>query len=230
MPNPLPPVDIVVVDNLDVVRRGLATLAQTHAQAIRSVQVYADIADIDFSLPPPHVVVLDYWLGREDRSSLAHVPALKQWGARIVLYTTEERPHPVRLAMATRVDGLCLKNDGIDALVDSVQRVGLGQIVLSSPLAASLAEDADLVGRLTPAEHEVLQMLRYGLTHEEIAAHRNGSVKTVQTHVAHIRDKFAIGLDSSPNGPQLIDIGHRRGELDPRLSPERPEGPSTGGR
>lgn len=217
MTDRLPAVDIVVVDNLDVVRNGLASLPQSHAHAVRSVEVFAEVSDIDKSKPPPHAVVLDYWLGRDERSSLEHVPELKRWGTRVVLYTTEERPHPMRLAVAAQVDGLCLKNDGVEALVDAVQRVGQGQTVLSSPFAASLTEDTSFIAKLTSAELEVLEMLRYGLTHEEIAEHRGGSAKTVQTHVSHIRDKFAVGLESPPNGPQIVDIGHRRGELDPRL-------------
>ena len=124
--------DVVVVENLDVVRRGLLSLPLTHPHAVASVRAFADVDDIDFNGRPPNVVVLDYWLGREDRASLGHVGRLHEWGAHVLLYTTEELPHPLQLAMQAGIDGLCLKNDGIDALVAAIMEVGHGHTVLSS--------------------------------------------------------------------------------------------------
>jgi DNA-binding CsgD family transcriptional regulator len=45
---------------------------------------------------------------------------------------------------------------------------------------------------LTPREREVLQLIAEGLSTQEIAGLLHVSVKTVQTHRAHLQDKLDI--------------------------------------
>ena len=120
------PVDLVALDNQDVVLAGLRSLPISHPEVIRTVVAHRSLTTLDVTTPPPHVVVLDYWLGRDDEDSLDAVSALKAWGAAVLLYTSEERPRPLRAALRAGVDGLCLKNDGLDALVHAVAQVITG--------------------------------------------------------------------------------------------------------
>jgi DNA-binding NarL/FixJ family response regulator len=55
------------------------------------------------------------------------------------------------------------------------------------------------IGRLTDRELHVFQCLGQGLTSREIGSQLHMSVKTVETHRRHIRQKFRI-----PTGPGLI--------------------------
>ncbi len=45
---------------------------------------------------------------------------------------------------------------------------------------------------LSPAEYEVFLYMGEGMTTEEIAEARHGSLKTVESHIAHIKDKLGI--------------------------------------
>ncbi|MBP9054407.1 MAG: hypothetical protein KBF94_17450, partial [Ilumatobacteraceae bacterium] len=67
------PVDVVVIDNTWTARSAVSTLSLTHPTVVRSVRAYEDVADIDLAEPPPHVVLLDYWLGRDERPCIPHV-------------------------------------------------------------------------------------------------------------------------------------------------------------
>ncbi len=151
------PVDVVVIDNTWTARSAVSTLSLTHPTVVRSVRAYEDVADIDLAEPPPHVVLLDYWLGRDERPCIPHVDTLKRWGAKVLLFTSEERPLHLLRALQAGVDGLCLKNDGPAALVDAIATVGNGQPVFSSPLARAAATDDNVRARLTAREVEVLE-------------------------------------------------------------------------
>lgn len=188
------PIDLVVIDNQDVVRAGLRSLAFSHPETVRSVRAVASVVELDVSEPPVPVVVLDYWLGRDDQNSLDAVEALKGWGASVLLYTSEEKPHPLRLALRAGVDGLCLKNDGMDALVTAIRLLVAGSPAYSGPLARAAADEDGLRVRLTPAEEVVLEGLAVGLAPTEIAVRLGVAEATVKTHERHIHDKYRDSL------------------------------------
>lgn len=213
----------MVIENLDVVRRGLMSLPLTHPHAIASVRTFADVSEIDLTTRPPHVVVLDYWLRRDNQPSLEYVPTLQKWGAHVLLYTTEEAPHPLQRAMQAGVDGLCLKNDGVDALVAAIVSLGHGEAVLSSPLARALISDGALRAKLTPAEVETLRALAYGKTPAEIAKARFLAVSTIETHVEHIRAKYAASTGGKVNRARMLHEGLKDGYLGRMTEGQDPE-------
>lgn len=184
------PLMVVAIDNQDVVLAGLRCLLITHPHVVRAVSTYTQIADVDVSASPPDVVLLDFWLGRDDQDSLDAVIALKQWGTKVLMYTSEERPHLLRQALRAGVDGLCLKNDGLEALVTALHRVGSQEVLLAGPLARAAAEDRDLTTQLTDSEIRVLAGLAYGLSPAEIADKLTISQHTVRSHERHIHDKY----------------------------------------
>ena len=209
--------DLVVIDNVDAIRNALLSLPATHPETIGSVRAYAGIEDVDFADPPPAVVILDLWLERDSTLSTPHIARLREWGARVLLYTTEERPHPLQQAMAAGADGLSLKNDGVDALVGAVADVVAGRQGLSSPLARALLEHEMLAARLTPTEIETLRALSYGKTVGEIAARRQVAPSTVGTHIEHIRRKYADSCGVRVSQNRMIAEGSRDGYVDPRF-------------
>ncbi len=208
-----PPYDIVVVDNLDVIRRGVLSLQLSHPDVVRSVRCHSDVDELDFAAPPPHVVVLDYWLGRDNRPCVPDIAPLTEWGARVLLYTSEEAPVPLLEALRAGVDGLCLKNDGLDALVEGIRTVAEGRPAYSGPLARAALDDRALGARLTPAELETLNALGLGLTNAEIARSAQLAESTVNSHVESIRRKYAERLGTKVNRTRLVREGMRDGYL-----------------
>ncbi len=189
-----PPLTIVAVDNQQVVLAGLKSLAFSHAEIVRSVTTFEQVVDIDVSGPPPDVVILDYWLGRDDHECLDAIAALTHWGSRVILYTSEEKPIPLQRAARAGVDAVCLKNDGLQPLVDALVSVSTGQPVLTGALARAIG--ASPVTHLTPAEQRVLNGLAYGLSTAEIAARLVVAESTVAAHEKKIHHKYRDAFQS----------------------------------
>lgn len=209
--------DVVVVDNVDAVRNALVSLPATHPATVASVRSFASIDELDLNTPPPDVVILDLWLDRDSALSTPHVPRLRKWGARVLIYTTEERPHPLQQALAAGADGLSLKNDGVDALVSAIAQVASGQRGLSSPLARALLEHSSLKASLTPTEIQTLRALSYGKSPEEIAQRRHVAASTVRTHIESIRRKYAETAKVRVSQTRMIAEGTVDGYVDPRF-------------
>lgn len=199
------------------------SLPLTHPGSVATVKPYSAVEDIDMDDPAPDVVVLDYWLDQEREPSLDHVGALIAWGARVVLYTSEESPHLLQVALQSGVLGVCLKRDGIDDLVDAITAVGRGTTVLSSSGARALIDDKALAARLTPSEITTLRALAYGKTTKEIAEAHCVEVSTVDTHIEHIRRKYAESTGTKVNRVTMVREALRDGYLDRRYVHEDPE-------
>ena len=214
------PYDVVLIDNLDVVRSGVLSLQLTHPQIVRSVRAYEHVDDVDLAGPPPRVVVLDYWLGSEDEPSLDHIGALKEWGASVLLYTTETTPARLRKALDRGIDGLTLKVEGMAALAEAIAVVGAGGTAFNGPLARAVQEDNAVSARLTPAEVKVLRGLSYGLAPPQIADTLVVAESTVVSHIEAIRRKYAEVTGGKVNRARMIREGLRDGYLE---RPDRPE-------
>lgn len=127
------PLVLVAVDNnQDIVLAGLRSLTLTHGDLVGSVRCHTAVAEVDVSAPPPDVVVLDFWLGRDDTESIDAVSAFKEWGSRVLLHTSEESPHKLNRALRAGIDALCLKNDGLPALVEALTALAHDEPTTSS--------------------------------------------------------------------------------------------------
>lgn len=209
------PYDIAVVDNLDVVRRGVSTLALTHPRLVRSVATYSHPRDVDLLSTPPRVVVLDYWLGREDEPSTPYIQAMKEWSGRVVLYTSEIAPAPLRTALELGVDGLSLKIDGLDALAGVIAQVAEGQAAWSGPIARAIVTDEVVMARLTPREIQVVRALASGLSVPEIAELLGTGVNTVKRQVETAKRRFADVAGVRLNAAGVIREATRDGYVGP---------------
>lgn len=213
-PTRQPPFEVVAIDNQDVVRAGLVTLQFTHPDIVRSIRTLAAVPDLASAGPAPDVVVLDYWLDRDDSPSIGDIARLKEWGSHVLLYTSEERPALLRGALRAGVDGLCLKNDGLPALAAAIREVGQGYPLFSSPLARAALEDDGVGVNLTTREVEVLQALAMGLRPEEIARSQHVERSTVRSQIESVRAKYSGFLGAPVNSVRLVREAQSDGYVD----------------
>ncbi len=102
----------------------------------------------------------------------------------------------VRRAFAAGASGYVLKTAADEQLVQAVRAVAAGERYLHPALGAVLAQpDAPRgpVDELSPREREVLKMLALGYTNQEIAGMLVVSVRTVESHRAHVMTKLRAG-------------------------------------
>lgn len=202
---------VAVLDNQEVVRDGVAAAVARHADVLAMAGAYSALDEVDLAGAGPDALVLDLYLGRDDESVLEHVPALTAWAGVVVLHTAEERPVPLRRAVALGVHGVALKNDGTELLVDVVRRTLAGEFVCSSVVAEALVSDADLTPRLTAREVEVLSNLRDGLTQRQVGSRLHVAEETVRAHLKSVRAKYMEARREVTNTGSLVREAGRDG-------------------
>lgn len=210
------PVTFAAVDNHESILDALAALAARQPDRLQMVARATGVEGLDTDAPPPDVVVLDLYLGRDDTSAVIHVPDLVVWGTRVLLHTSAEFPVPVRQAVAAGAAGLSLKNDGTDALAAAVLEVAAGGFACSSTVARALLTDPGLAAELTPRELDVIQAVDDGLTHRQIARRHGVAESTVKEHLKAVRAKY-VGLGRAvSNAHSLVREARRDGWIEPR--------------
>ncbi len=193
--SPEEPLRIVIADDHSVVRRGLRQVLE----ADPGIEVVAEADDIESARRyvrghKPDVVVLD--LNMPGGSTLDAIPEIRAEApeTRIVILTMQDEPAYARQALASGVMGYVLKEAADAELVEAVKRAAAGDTYLNPRLGAKLAAEPPPgpPDGLSEREVEVLRMIALGHTNAEIADQLYLSVRTVETHRAHIQQKLRL--------------------------------------
>ena len=92
-------------------------------------------------------------------------------------------------------------------LIDAIQK-GHDQLAKAGAEAAEHAEVTALLGRLTPREREILDLVSRGITTREIADALRLSPRTVESHRASVANK--LGTSSTAELVRIVLDGRRR--------------------
>lgn len=188
-------VRIVIADDHAVVRSGLRMLLDAEPD----LEVVAEAGDVDTARRyvrghHPAVLVLD--LNMPGGSSLDAIPAIRAESpdTQIVILTMQEEPAFARQALAAGAAGYVLKEAADGELVEAVHRAAANQTYLNPTLGARIAREPPPgpPDDLSEREVEVLRLIALGHTNAEIAEQLYLSVRTVETHRAHIQQKLRL--------------------------------------
>ena len=146
----------------------------------------------------PDVILLDVVM--PDQSGLEIIPTLLQEnpGVRILVLSMQDDPQYVREAFAAGARGYVLKEAADNEVVAAVREVASGGRYVHPELGARLvAAESEERRRaeedpLSERESEVLRLLALGHTNQEIAKQLFISVRTAETHRAHIMQKLHL--------------------------------------
>lgn len=192
--DPSATITVVLADDHEMVRSGLRMLL--HAD--ERFEVLEEAGDVDAALDAvfaehPRVLVLDLNMGGE--SSLDAIPRLRSEApsTEIVVLTMQEDPAFARAAMGAGARGYVLKDAADEELLTAIALAADGRSYLNPELDARLATTSNGSSpppdELSPRELEVLRLIALGHTNAEIAEALVLSVRTVETHRAHIHQK-----------------------------------------
>ncbi len=190
---------VVIADDHAVVRRGLRQLLA----AEDGVEVVAEASDLDGARRyvrghHPDVLVLD--LNLPQGLSLDAIPDIRgeSPGTQIVVLTMQNEPAYARQALNAGALGYVLKEAAEAELVEAVRRAAVGDTYLNPRLGARVAAEPPPgpPDGLSEREVEVLRIIALGHTNAEIAEQLYLSVRTVETHRAHIQQKLRLGSRS----------------------------------
>ena len=204
-------VSIVLADDHAVVRSALRLLLEAEPD----LEVVAEAGDIESTVRyvrghKPDVLVLD--LNMPSGRSLGAVPEMLEAspGTSVVVLTMETDPSYAREAIQTGVLGYVLKEAVDEELVSAVRFASAGKTYLQPELGAKLAAGAgELADGLSERELEIVRLIALGHTNTEIAEQLFLSVRTVESHRAHVQQKLKLNKRSD-----LVRYALERGLLD----------------
>ena len=190
---------VLVVDDHAVVRAGLRRVLD----AEEDIETVAEAADAERAVfealeCKPDVILLDIML--PGKSGIEGMPALQQAvpDAKVLVLSMQDDPRYVREAFDAGASGYVLKEAADTEVVGAVRAVAAGEQYLHPSLGARLvAAEVEQRKRaqadpLSDREREVLRLLALGHTNQEIAKLLFISVRTAETHRAHIMQKLHL--------------------------------------
>ncbi|MFK7887711.1 MAG: response regulator [Gammaproteobacteria bacterium] len=195
--------NILIVDDHPVLRRGLAALIRSDLRLEVSGEAdnHRD-AMAQIELCQPDAVIVDIMLNRSDgldlikdlRSRFPSIPAL-------VLSMHDETVYAER-ALKAGAKGYLTKKQLDDTILDALHTILSGETFLSDSLKSSLAakyisgqtaESASSIENLSNRELQVFRQVGRGRATRQIAERFNLSIKTVESHLEHIKQKLTLG-------------------------------------
>ncbi|HEX5468712.1 MAG TPA: response regulator transcription factor [Gaiellaceae bacterium] len=190
---------VLIVDDHAVVRAGLRLLLDAEDD-IETVGEAGDAREAVFEArsSKPDVVLMDITLG--GKSGIEVTPELlhERPEGKILVLSMEDDPRYVREAFAAGASGYVLKEAADSELVSAVREVARGGSYVHPALGARIAAAEAAAGQkaeqnpLSERESEVLRLLALGHTNQEIAEMLFISVRTAETHRAHIMQKLRL--------------------------------------
>lgn len=200
---------IFLVDDHPIMRHGLAQLicaesdlnvvgeAGTAQEAItKVVQTNPDLIILDLTLPDMHGLEL----AKELR-------ILRPDSFLLVLSMHDEALYVERIFRAG-AQGYLMKETAAEHLIFAIRKVLEGGVYVSDKMASLLLQglagmrksnSGNLIDNLSDRELEILHLIGSGKNSKSIASQLNISVRTVDAHRAHIKDKLKL-----PDGNSLV--------------------------
>ncbi|GAX60327.1 TRAP-type C4-dicarboxylate transporter, periplasmic solute-binding protein [Candidatus Scalindua japonica] len=195
---------VLLADDHTIVRQGLIALLDSHEdieivgeaengrQAFeKTKQMIPDIVVLDITMPNLN--------GIEATRKIKKLnPEIK-----VIVLTMHDNEEYVYQLLQAGASGYLLKESAVSDLVSAINAVKKGDIFLSPKISKVVVKDYikhtereskafDSLNMLTSREREVLQLIAEGYTNKEVARLLKLSIKTVDIHRAHIKEKLQI--------------------------------------
>jgi two-component system, NarL family, response regulator NreC len=182
------PIRVLIVDDHAVVRTGIRLLLAREPD-IEPVGEAGTGREAIFQARTlkPDVLLMDVVM--PDQTGLEVLPTIvhEHPDAKVLLLSMQDDPRYVREAFAAGATGYVLKEAADTEVVSAIRELGARLLAAETEAEKRAAEDP-----LSEREREVLRLLALGHTNQEIAQQLYISVRTAETHRAHIMQKLRL--------------------------------------
>ena len=192
-------VRVLIVDDHAVVRAGLRLLIDAE-EDLETVAEAGSVREAVFEARAhePDLILMDVVM--PGKSGIEGMPAVLQASSdvKVLVLSMQDDPRYVREAFEVGAAGYVLKEAADTEVVGAIRAVAAGERYVHPALGARLvAAEAEERKRaaadpLSEREREVLRLLALGHTNQEIAKMLYISVRTAETHRAHIMQKLRL--------------------------------------
>ncbi|MET9535617.1 MULTISPECIES: response regulator transcription factor [unclassified Streptomyces] len=197
-PRPKAAIRVLLVDDHQVVRRGLRTFLEIQDD----IEVVGEAPDGEQGVAAaeelrPDIVLMDIKMpGMDGIEALRRLRELAN-PARVLVVTSFTEQRTVVPALRAGASGYVYKDVDPEALADAIRSVHAGHVLLQPEVAGALLSQEPGGGQgrgtaLTEREREVLGLIADGRSNREIARALVLSEKTVKTHVSNILMKLDL--------------------------------------
>jgi two-component system, NarL family, response regulator NreC len=192
-------VRVLIVDDHPSARVGFALLvnAEDDLEAVGEAGSAAG-AVAEARALQPDIILLDAGLCKQGEADFLHALAQDHLAGKVIVLSVQDEPYDVREALELGARGYVLKQAVETELVAAIREVaagrryvppGLGARLIVAETAEQREADAD---PLSDRERQVLRMLALGHTNQEIGEKLHISVRTAESHRAHIMQKLRL--------------------------------------
>jgi len=186
---------VLIVDDHELLRAGLRSRLEAESSiAIVGEAESAERAIVLARSLQPDLILLDLLLPR--KSGYDAIPELAKVApdAKILVISSQAAPSSVRRALSAGAVGYLPKHTSDRELVAAIRQVMDGRGYVDPALGAKLvvADGAPGLDPLSERERDIIHLLALGYTNQEIAKKLFISVRTVDTHRAHVMRKLQL--------------------------------------
>jgi len=186
---------VLLVDDHAMLRTGMRHLLEAEPDITPVGEAgTAEQAVVKARALQPDLVLLDLLMPR--KSGYEAIPEILSVSpkSRVLVLSSQAAPSSVRQAISAGASGYLPKRASDEELVDAIHRVAGGGRYVEPDLGAQLvvADGMPALEPLSDRERDVLHLLALGHTNQEIGKKLYISVRTVDTHRAHIMRKLRL--------------------------------------
>jgi len=188
-------ISVLIIDDHDLLRAGL----RSRLEGESGIAVVGDAASAEQGIVmarslQPDLVLLDLLLPR--KSGFDAIPELKAVapGARVLVVSSQTAPSSIRRALTAGASGYVPKRASDRELLSAIRLVAAGGGYMDPELGVKLVvpDGSPALESLSERERDIVHLLALGYTNQEIGRKLFISVRTVDTHRAHIMRKLGL--------------------------------------
>lgn len=197
------PAKVIVVDDHDVVRRGLQQVIDEdpaltvcgNASNAQDALGLLDTSDVD-------VMTIDLSLGEDSGLELIKDIKARHRGVFMLVYSMHDESLYAERAIRAGARGYLMKQEPVETVVEAIHRILTGSVYLSAAMASRMVDlfldgpdatsDTSSMSSLSDRELEIFQLIGQGIGTRQIADRLHLSMKTIETHRSHIKRKLKL--------------------------------------
>jgi DNA-binding NarL/FixJ family response regulator len=192
---------VAIVDDHPIVRQGIAQLIDQEEDMVTCCQAGSAQEAIEIiDQHSPDILLVDISL--DGISGIELIKLLKQHGikAPVLIISMHDESLYAERALRSGARGYVMKQEATEKVLTAIRQVLRGEIYLSERMQGKIlqriinGDDGGLSGidLLSDRELEVFRLIGHGYSTSDIGRELKRSVKTVETHRAHLKDKLGL--------------------------------------